>query len=41
MPDPGTYEDYCEHCEAERAIQETVPWQTDICTECAHPIEDD
>jgi hypothetical protein len=41
MPDPGTYQGYCEYCDEQQPIQKTVPWQTDVCAVCAHPVEDD
>jgi uncharacterized protein (DUF983 family) len=35
-----TYTSYCPHCDAERPIQETVPWQEDFCRECGNEISE-
>ncbi len=37
--DDITRTDYCPHCDAERAIRITVPWQADLCTHCGENID--
>lgn len=32
-------EAWCNYCEKEQPVVETVSWQPDLCAECGNPIQ--
>ncbi len=36
----GMKTQYCEHCEEEKPIIQTVGWQPNVCRGCGNDIED-
>ncbi len=36
----GMKTQYCEHCEEEKPIVQTVGWQPNVCRGCGNDIED-
>lgn len=38
---PTIRETYCPTCDEQTDARKTVPWQEDVCTECANPIPED
>lgn len=37
---PGDATGYCEFCGSVTDVVETVPWQSDVGTECPDPVEE-